>query len=972
MGLDHRVVCPSETELVAFLARDLAPAQADSVEEHFGSCDDCRHLVFALAVEGSHPPAPRATAVEIGAAVDRFTIEERIAAGGMGVVYRAHDPTLRRDVALKLVHLGSSLAQADAQARLLREAQGLAQLDHPNVVTVFDAGTHDREVFIAMELVDGVSLDRWLAERPREWRAVAAVLEQAGRGLAAAHAAGLVHRDIKPANVMIATDGRVKVVDFGLARALIDLEPAPAAKLDEDLHARLTLSGALVGTPAYCAPEQLVGEQVDIRSDVFSFCVTFCEAVFGRRPFAANTAGELIRRMKDPSGPDLPAVPALPKRLLALLRRGLAIDPAERLPALEPLLAELARRPPRRGPLIAGGVAFAAAVPLALFAMSGSDEEACAASHDEIAQSWSFARRAEVGHAILATQVPFAPDTWRRVEATLDGYATRWVDLHGETCRATAVHQTQSDELLDRRMACLAGARSQLDASVATLAKVDRDGVRSALRVVEGLPNLATCAETATLLAVAPVPPAQLVDVERVRGVIAQAAATYRVGAYEKALEIARRGVKDAEQIAYRPLVASAFYTLAMIEEQLPMRQQTRADYERAIDEAAASGSAELEATALADLAELVRSESPDGKLANTLARHAVAIVERIHGPPALAAKVRLVSARAQLGLDNVAARAQLDLVGKALAVEPGANHELRMAYELTLLRLEPESEHVKSTLLRLLAEGEKLFGANHPNLVFVLNELVDNASLWEATDEARAYADRISQIMAPYPGHDVVVRRLAASLEADPVKRRPLLEQLVRDAETAYGPSSPQVATLLDDLAGTLDDLGEQMAARPLIERAIQIWEGAYGSSFELLVTAYEMKATVYQRTDLATAAAAAEHAAMLANQPGVQPVTKTTNLITLGEIYFRQGRYAETLETMTKFRPLLTRMVEEDNPLFMTLDFVDAACRYELERDRAQLRRARDIHVAYRKLRGVEDPQTVRDQAEWLAARN
>ena len=300
------MTCPSETDLVAFLQRGLAPAAAGSVEKHFGNCDDCRHLVFALAAEGTQPPAERGAPVAIGESIDRFTIEERIAEGGMGVVYRAHDPTLRRDVALKLVHLGSSLGQADAQARLLREAQGLAQLDHANVVTVFEAGTHGREVFIAMELVDGVSLDRWLAERPRDWRAVVAVLEQAGRGLAAAHAAGLVHRDIKPANVMIATDGRVKVVDFGLARALIELGPEPGVDLDEDLHARLTLSGALVGTPAYCAPEQLFGDQVDIRSDVFSFCVTFCEAVFGHRPFPATTAGELIRRMKDPRGPDLP------------------------------------------------------------------------------------------------------------------------------------------------------------------------------------------------------------------------------------------------------------------------------------------------------------------------------------------------------------------------------------------------------------------------------------------------------------------------------------------------------------------------------------------------------------------------------------------------------------------------------------------------------------------------------------------
>ncbi|MEO7093019.1 MAG: serine/threonine-protein kinase, partial [Polyangiales bacterium] len=880
-------------------------------------------------------------------------------------------------VALKLVHLGSSLAQADAQERLLREAQGLARLDHPNVVTVFEAGTHGREVFIAMELVDGVSLDRWLAERPRDWKTVAAMLEQAGRGLAAAHAAGLVHRDIKPANVMIATDGRVKVVDFGLARALIELGPEPGVNPDEDLHARLTLSGALVGTPAYCAPEQLVGEQVDIRSDVFSFCVTLCEAAFGQRPFTATTAGGLIRRMKNPRGPDLPTTRVLPKRLLALIRRGLAIDPADRLPTLAPLLDELAHRPRRVAPaLIAGGFAIAVAVPLVMVGMR-SDADVCGGSRDELASTWSFARRMQVGHAILGTQVPFAADTWQRVEHTLDGYATQWTGMHGEACRATAVHHTQSDELLDRRMACLAGVRSQLDASIATLSEIDLPRVRSALRVVEGLPTIDACAAAATLLAVAPVPAGRGVEAEKIRTAIAQASAIYRAGAYTQAKDLAGRVATDAERFGYRPLTASAFHTLARVEDQLQMKAQARADFERAIDEAAASGDAEREASALADLSELVRNESADGQLANTLARHAVAIVERIHGAPALAAKVRLANARSMFSLDNVAAAKQLHLglaeLARAEAAAPDANHELRITYDLVGVNLLEQSERVKPELLRILAESERFFGANHPNLVVVLNQLVDNASIWELTGEARAYAERIAKIMAPYPGHESVLRRLDAELEPDPAKRRPILEQVVRDAETLYGPFSPQVASALDDLATNLDEIGEQDAAKPIIERAIQIWEGAYGSRYELLVTAYETKVTIYQRSDLATAAAAAERAVLLSNQPGVREVTKLATKITLGELYFRQGRFADTLKIMAEFRPKLGMLMEPGNPLYMTLDFVEAACNYELGHDKpAQLRRARDLYTKYRALRGADDPQTVRDQAAWLAGKS
>jgi len=972
------VTCPSETELVAFLQRELAPAEAGSVEEHFGTCDDCRHLVFALAVEGTQPPAERGPAVAIGEAIDRFTIEERLAAGGMGVVYRAHDPTLRRDVALKLVHLGSSLAQADAQERLLREAQGLARLDHPNVVTVYEAGTHGREVFIAMELVDGVSLDRWLADAPRDRRAIAAMLEQAGRGLAAAHAAGLVHRDFKPANVMVGTDGRVKVVDFGLARALVELAShasgaAPvldAGSAPDDLRARLTLTGALVGTPAYCAPEQLVGEQVDIRSDVFSFCVTFCEAVSGKRPFTAPTAGDLVRRMKDP--PDLPAT--LPKRLLALLRRGLAVDPLQRLPSLAPILEELARRPRRKlPPLIAGGVVLAAAIPLTLLALRDAGDP-CGGSRAEIAGTWSLARRAQIEHAILGTQLPFAGDTWQRVEASLDAYATRWTGMHTETCRATAVHHTQSSELLDRRMACLAGARSQLDASIATLTEVDRTRVRSAQRVVEGLPSLDACTATATLLAVTPVPTGRELDVDRVRAENALASAAYRAGAYTQAEALAQRAATEAEKVGYRPLIGAAFQTLGKIQSQLQQRAQARTNFEHAVDEAAASGDAELEASALADLSDLVRHESADGQLANTFSRHAVAIVERIHGSPSLAAKVRLANARSMLMIDNTAAKAQLALglaeLARADEAEPEGHHEMHVDYELVRLSFLDESEAVAPGLRKLLADTERYFGANHPNVAVILNELVDNATLWEARDEARAYASRIAQIMAPYPGHESVVRRLDASLEPDPVKRRPILEQVVRDAEVLYGPTSPMVASALDDLAVNYDELGDQLGARPLIERAIQIWEGAYGSDFELLVGAYGTKVTVYERTDLATAAIAAEHAVKLSQLPGVRDVTKFQVKLMLGELYFRQGRYADTLKIIADVRPLFAMLIEPDDPLLMTIDFVEAACHYELGHEKpAQLRKARELYTKYRALRGAEDPQTIKDQAGWLA---
>jgi serine/threonine protein kinase len=213
------VECPDEGELVGFLGRGVTHERRREIEGHFDGCGDCRELAFVLATN-RQVPGTADDAISPGPHIGRFVVEELIAEGAMGMIYRAHDASLRRDVALKLLRIVSrGPAEAgEAHARMLREAQGLARLEHPNVVTVYETGLHGDEVFIAMELIDGVSLDRWLASQRRSWRQIAFVLEQAGRGLAAAHAAGLVHRDFKPENVLCGDDGRVRVTDFGLAR----------------------------------------------------------------------------------------------------------------------------------------------------------------------------------------------------------------------------------------------------------------------------------------------------------------------------------------------------------------------------------------------------------------------------------------------------------------------------------------------------------------------------------------------------------------------------------------------------------------------------------------------------------------------------------------------------------------------------------------------------------------------------------
>jgi tRNA A-37 threonylcarbamoyl transferase component Bud32 len=254
-----------------------------------------------LAAPPALPPDPPPTRL------GRFELLRPLGAGGMGEVYAAHDPLLGRDVAVKLLHARSAVARE----LLLREGQGLARLSHPNVVPVYDLGEHDGRVYLAMELVDGVTLRTWQEGQPTDWRVRLPPLLDAARGLAAAHAYGIVHRDFKPENVLVGEDGRVRVVDFGLART--------------HGRAREVGAGLYFGTPAYMAPEQRQGAAADARSDQYAFCVTAHECLFGQRPGASPTT-----------------TIELPARLAAALRRGLADDPAARFPSMHALIAELA------------------------------------------------------------------------------------------------------------------------------------------------------------------------------------------------------------------------------------------------------------------------------------------------------------------------------------------------------------------------------------------------------------------------------------------------------------------------------------------------------------------------------------------------------------------------------------------------------------------------------------------------------
>ncbi len=290
-----------------------------------------------LVAEARPQPPPIAPSTRLG----RYLVLREVAEGGMGTVYVGYDEALDRRVALKVLHV----AAGGARPWLLREGQALARLSHPNVVALHELDEHEGRVYLAMELVEGSTLRAWLAERPRSISDILRAFVQAGRGLAAAHQAGVVHRDFKPENVLVGADGRARVGDFGIA-ALASVEPDGVPALASRGGELATTHGALMGTPAYISPEQFEGERATPLSDQWSFAVSLYMAVYGRDPYEGETLADRAESVRGQ-----PAVPPhraeLPAWLWPILERALERVPERRFPSMGALLEAIVRNVPR-------------------------------------------------------------------------------------------------------------------------------------------------------------------------------------------------------------------------------------------------------------------------------------------------------------------------------------------------------------------------------------------------------------------------------------------------------------------------------------------------------------------------------------------------------------------------------------------------------------------------------------------------
>ncbi|PRQ04645.1 Serine/threonine-protein kinase PK-1 [Enhygromyxa salina] len=533
-----------------------------------------------------------------GRGIGRFVILRLLGEGGMGKVYVGYDEQLDRKVAIKL--LRPQAAAKRAEQRLVREAQALARLSHPNVVQVYEAGTDAGAVFIAMEIVDGRTLSEWAAEHT-SWRARLEALIQAGRGLAAAHAAGLVHRDFKPDNVLVGRDGRVRVLDFGLVRSVtaevdaddealeITAERGGETTLADEDHSRtlspgrpamlgadLTVRGTLMGTPIYMAPEQHRGAPCDAAADQFSFCVSAFEVLFGVQPYPAGQLRALAEAKHAGDIETIPSESPVPRAVREAIARGLAASPGARWPDMEALLAALERglerRRPWRIPAVAAAVVAATlGLGFGLRATAPSEVAQCELDASALAEVWDEPRREAMRAAFEATSLRFESDAARQAERSLDDWSERWLAERRSSCRATRIEGTQSEALLDRREACLGRQLAQFDAIVDVLAAADERVVIRVAPILGELPDLGACSVAALDAeaeadADAALAPEQRAEVEAEFRALARARVELRVGRPQVAAELAEAALARGRGLDHAPLVIEAQAVLAKLE----------------------------------------------------------------------------------------------------------------------------------------------------------------------------------------------------------------------------------------------------------------------------------------------------------------------------------------------------------------------------------------------------------------------
>jgi eukaryotic-like serine/threonine-protein kinase len=808
------MACPDTNQIAAYIGGTLDPAQADDLAAHLDGCGACDELVAwssraaaSSSVPGAAGPAEHAPVR--GSTFGRYVLLDLIGVGGMGRVYAAFDPKLDRKVALKLVWDEAAVARAGIE----REARLAARLSHPNVIAIYDVGAVDDRIYLAMEHVDGVTLADWIRGPARPFREVIGMFVQAARGLAAAHRAGLVHRDFKPSNVLVGHDGRVRVLDFGLAATAVDASHA----------------GGLIGSPAYMAPEQHRGEPATAAADQFAFCVALHEALYGARPFAGAALDELAANVGAGRVIDPPGDAHVPAWLRRVILRGLEVAPERRFASMEALVAALGRDPTRARRM---WLAIAAVAGVAGLALAGhartvqADQAACRAHEDRVIALVGPGPAMRIRAAFAATGASFAATSADRTLGALDGYARTLGASYRQTCAADAPNRAD-------RIACYEERAAELGGLVGAFTAADRIVVARAISAARTLTPVATCEDAHAAARSDGAAPDLALRV-------AQARALQHAGRHADATAEATRLLAEARARRDRRHELDALMVLGSLElaDSKPAAATTLG---QAIELAEALGrDADVE-VALELLAYDAAQRAHDFAGAHRLQRLAAAKLARIGGGEGRGGDVMALDGMI-LQSEGRPAEAEAAL-RQALAVQErvyGAdNPVIDPTLDHLAIALSDQGRDVEALALdeRAAQIRDHTYGPDHPRLVLGLVNLSASLMVFGRYDEALAQLRRADDIAARAFGADSAER-------FNPIENIGLLEKdrhhydaaetalrrALAVAEGALGPHAVEVGEVLADLGEVAAARGRPAEAAALYERALPIVEHALG----------------------------------------------------------------------------------------------------------------------------------------------
>jgi eukaryotic-like serine/threonine-protein kinase len=814
--------------------------------------------------------------------VGRYTVQGPIGAGGMGSVVRAHDPELQREVALKLVR-AERMGDPGTRARLVSEARAMARLSHPNVAMVFEVGEADGHLYVAMELVDGRDLRAWLdhptpgeaRERgaPPPWRTVLELYHQAGLGLAAAHAKGLIHRDFKPENVVVDAEGRARVVDFGLAREQGELEaeaealatareplpalPEPPPDVGERGRTDLTTTGTLLGTPAYMSPEQWEGRPIDARSDQFSFCVAVWEALYGQRPFAGTTLGALMLAVTHGRITEPPAS-AVPRAVERALRRGLSVDPSARWPSMDALLVAL--RPRGRGGWLLGGAAAVVLAGVAALALrdGGAPGDACRGEHERLRGVWDEPARDAAAAGMRATALPYAQDVWRALAPRLDAYADEWVEAAQTSCASALAQTPAANARHARQQRCLEEARRLLEELGGALAAADEATVVDAANAADRLPDLGACADDRRLGTWADADsPARAAAIARARTSLARAERALAVldsaagqGRFDEELSAGRAAAAAAQQAAteaaHSPLQAEAALVLGRLLLEAGEKPEAERALATAMERAEASGDALARLRARIYQVYVLGSDRDRTEQAVRLGEQSLAQLDGLGPRPLLRARL----------LGNLA-------TAVARARKPDHERALALHHE-TLALLERE------------------LGEHHPHLVSArLNygRALAYAGRHDASEaELRAALERARMVWGDDHPHTARIWGTLGLTLASQRRHAEAEQALLRSLaarERSLGPHHQEVANALYNLGLALRGAGRHAEAIEHLRRGLHIRRGlVHGDRDDLTAWLFAIGDSEVAEGRLAAARETLREALAVSESEGASPL--------------------------------------------------------------------------------------------------